>query len=955
MKINQHFFLLVVVWGLLAMGQAVSKPVGTDFISNRSSLTSRPAGAVISATPLPDTVAIAGKQFFYEIPSATFTNEDPDALVYSAQLTDGSPLPSWLTFDNAGTTATFSGIPANFHHGILEVEVTASNASGSSATDVFEIEVQAIPEVDLNGFFAAGRNYATFMEEDGPDSIAITDPGVFVRDNDGNVITKALISLSEIELYNPAEEYLLVTDEAIAAANAAGLPVPVFNPVSGDIEIVGDASLAEYAAVFREIVYVNISEDVIGGSRTIVFLVTDEDENEGNVAICTITIIPDNDSPTIDLDISDADPNSSYVTTYTEDTPPVPIADDNIALEDIDYHDNGSVTITLVNRPDTLQETLRVIGSLPAGITASYNEVTGTIELSGSASLDDYEDAIQQVGYHNASQDPDLTPRIVSIVFDDGDGGESTSRATTRVNIIPVNDPPDSRGDTIIVGEYSRDNIIQATLPTDIDNELSELSMTVVSLPTLGFVTYADGTPLEVGDLLDSAQFADLQYDTPDNYDGVSAPGTLVYNVSDGEFSVPSTVTFIINNAPEAEDFTATTDEDVPYVFTLNDFAAGYSDVEGDSMTHVVVSSLPAQGLLLLEGDTVQLDDRIRISALDSGKLVFIPTLNGNGSPYSSFLFRAQDERLAVSGLYVAIVNVTPVSDPPAVDTVRVSGEENEPLFFTADDFIAQFSDPEGDTLTVVKIGSLPPKGRLVFNNQLVQVGDEIAVDSLHLLSFEPNFGFDGTVQFRWNGYDGSAYADDSAPVIISILEDNRISALNDTIRLVDVTVYEGSLIEQVVNPTGGDFTFTSTPVVTTQHGTLIIRTDGTYTYQTTEDFSGTDAFTFEVCNTNTPVQCAQATVTIIVPPPLQVYGGFSPDNDGTNDVWNIRGITNYPNNHVRVFNRWGNVVFEVAGYNNEDRAWKSESIEVPDGTYFYLIDLGNNQPPRSGYVIVNR
>ena len=91
------------------------------------------------------------------------------------------------------------------------------------------------------------------------------------------------------------------------------------------------------------------------------------------------------------------------------------------------------------------------------------------------------------------------------------------------------------------------------------------------------------------------------------------------------------------------------------------------------------------------------------------------------------------------------------------------------------------------------------------------------------------------------------------------------------------------------------------------------------------------------------------------MPPPLLVYEGFSPDNDGTNDVWRIRGIENYPNNHVRIFNRWGNLVLDIEGYNNDNRAWKSESIEVPDGTYFYLIDLGNNQSPRSGYVIVNR
>lgn len=93
----------------------------------------------------------------------------------------------------------------------------------------------------------------------------------------------------------------------------------------------------------------------------------------------------------------------------------------------------------------------------------------------------------------------------------------------------------------------------------------------------------------------------------------------------------------------------------------------------------------------------------------------------------------------------------------------------------------------------------------------------------------------------------------------------------------------------------------------------------------------------------------------------MLVYEGFSPDNDGTNDVWRIRGIENYPTNSVRIFNRWGNLVFEIEGYNNQDRAWSSYSTaglvagDVPDGTYFYLINLRNGESPRSGYVIVNR
>ena len=92
----------------------------------------------------------------------------------------------------------------------------------------------------------------------------------------------------------------------------------------------------------------------------------------------------------------------------------------------------------------------------------------------------------------------------------------------------------------------------------------------------------------------------------------------------------------------------------------------------------------------------------------------------------------------------------------------------------------------------------------------------------------------------------------------------------------------------------------------------------------------------------------------------IKVYEGFSPG--GVNPTWEIDGIRAFPNNTVQVFNRWGNKVYEINGYNNSDRVWRGNANvssfgdnEVPDGTYFYIIDLGQGDKPRTGYVIVNR
>ena len=96
---------------------------------------------------------------------------------------------------------------------------------------------------------------------------------------------------------------------------------------------------------------------------------------------------------------------------------------------------------------------------------------------------------------------------------------------------------------------------------------------------------------------------------------------------------------------------------------------------------------------------------------------------------------------------------------------------------------------------------------------------------------------------------------------------------------------------------------------------------------------------------------------------PIEIPDVFTPNGDGVNDVFLIEGIEDYPDNVVKIFNRWGNPVFEIRGYDNRTRAWRSDTNTrlvvgdsfVPDGTYFYVIDLGNGEKPIAGYVVVNR
>jgi gliding motility-associated-like protein len=95
-------------------------------------------------------------------------------------------------------------------------------------------------------------------------------------------------------------------------------------------------------------------------------------------------------------------------------------------------------------------------------------------------------------------------------------------------------------------------------------------------------------------------------------------------------------------------------------------------------------------------------------------------------------------------------------------------------------------------------------------------------------------------------------------------------------------------------------------------------------------------------------------------PTDFLIPDGFSPNGDGTNDLFVIRGIVNYPTNIFVIFNRWGNKVFEASPYLNN---WDGHSMfglrvggdELPIGTYFYVLDLKDGSPVFKGTIYLNR
>lgn len=75
-------------------------------------------------------------------------------------------------------------------------------------------------------------------------------------------------------------------------------------------------------------------------------------------------------------------------------------------------------------------------------------------------------------------------------------------------------------------------------------------------------------------------------------------------------------------------------------------------------------------------------------------------------------------------------------------------------------------------------------------------------------------------------------------------------------------------------------------------------------------------------------------------------------NGDGFNDTWNLIGIENYPDTKVMVFNTSGNLVFESDNYNND---WNGNynGTQLPDGTYYYIVELSNDASVKKGFLTI--
>ena len=99
----------------------------------------------------------------------------------------------------------------------------------------------------------------------------------------------------------------------------------------------------------------------------------------------------------------------------------------------------------------------------------------------------------------------------------------------------------------------------------------------------------------------------------------------------------------------------------------------------------------------------------------------------------------------------------------------------------------------------------------------------------------------------------------------------------------------------------------------------------------------------------------------------IEVFNVITPNGDGIHDVLQISGLENYPNNTLKIYNRWGVSVYSTRAYDtegnffdgtSEGRVTVDQDRKLPVGTYFYILDYeepNGEMKTLSGYLYINR
>lgn len=350
-----------------------------------------------------------------------------------------------------------------------------------------------------------------------------------------------------------------------------------------------------------------------------------------------------------------------------------------------------------------------------------------------------------------------------------------------------------------------------------------------------------------------------------------------------------------------------------------------------------------------------------------------------------------------LGGYYEQVYNlsVMKLNNKPKLSPFSKNIMEDDTIFFLKEDFTLGYSDADGDTLHFINVARVPQNGTLQLNGIKLALNDTIKADEISSFTYIPKQNYFGLDIFDWNASDGKDFA--NVPERVRVF----ISSVNDPPEIIDF------------EPNPFTFDYGDDSIAITSIG-KVIDVDGdqiekavvsiTKNYLMGEDtlfYERIEGLNYEWQDTTgvlfiqgvaAPLVYQDAVrslryvnlnrlapnglfreIEIVLYDPdsfsisylrridfensfvdLDIPSGFTPNDDGVNDTWNIENINRYENYQIAVYSRTGKMIFKSESYIEEwDGRYQGEF--VPAGNYYYLINIKKFDVIYKGTVFILR
>lgn len=584
----------------------------------------------------------------------------------------------------------------------------------------------------------------------------------------------------------------------------------------------------------------------------------------------------------------------------------------------------------------------------PLSVTSVSGSVPGTFIVNNTNGF---------IGYYTSEN----YCGVDTIVYGVSDG-TVVINDTLFLTINCINDAPDNGNETMTVDEDDPATTTVDLLANNPDVDGDPVTMSSYTNPANGiFTDNGNGT---------------FDYTPNPDFCGMD---TVYYDVTDGSLTTTDMLIITvncINDTPLGGNETMIIDEDAAATAS-QDLLANNSDIDGDILS---------TGSFTSTGGGTYVDN-------GNGTITYTPDLNYCG--VDTVTYEVTDGmEIIIDTLFVIVncVNDAPTNgneivftDPdvtiPSIDLLANNTDvENDNLTVTNPVF--PFTTPEGGVIDMNTDGTIsytPPAGWEGIEVVTYDVCDdglpfECVTDTITFV-VSPDSDLDGVVNIFDLDDDNDGISDDDENMTASNGGDTDGDGIPDTLDLDSDNDGVPDIIEAGGTDTNGDGLVDdyvdanlngmndeqeTNPYPLPDTDMLGIPDfqdpdddeDGVLTSdEYDEDENGID----DDCNINgIPDHLDPESCELMIP---QV---FTPNFDNVNDFFVINGIFGYLENNLKIFNRWGNLVYEADYYQNDwfginEKGVELESGELPVGTYFYILDLGGDEEPMTGYIYLTR